>query len=57
MDNVNDAFNYFIDKYIKLYNEYCLLVKVKIHDNNNDKPWMTNCLRNACKKKCCIESF
>ena len=39
MDDVNDAFNYFIDKYIKLYNEHCPLVKVKIRDNNNDKPW------------------
>ena len=58
VDNVNDAFNYFIDKYIKLYNEYCPLVKVKIRDNNNDKSWKTICLRNACKKRiCCIESF
>ena len=48
--DVNDAYNKFINIFSNLCNNCCPIVKVKCR-NNNDKPWITNGIRNACRKK------
>ena len=47
---VNEAYNKFINIFSNLYNNCCPIVKVKCR-NNKDKPWITNGIRNASRKK------
>ena len=49
--NVNDAYNNFISTIKRLYSDACPKVRVKISSINVHKPWFTNGLKNACKKK------
>ena len=49
--NVNNAYNNFIDIIKKLYSDACPQVRVKVNSTNVHKPWFTNGLKNACKKK------
>ena len=58
MNNVNNAYNFFLKNYCDLYNKCCPVKKVKI-TNKNNKPWFTPSLSNACKEKRtpCTSSF
>ena len=47
--DVNIAYDNFSEIFGKLYNEYCPVKRIKL--KNDSKPWFTNGLRNACKKK------
>ena len=38
-------------KIVKLYNATCPVKNVTVKEHNNDKPWITTGLKNACKKK------
>ena len=49
--NVNDAYNNFISTIKRLYSDACPQVRVNIVSINVHKPWFTNELKNACKKK------
>ena len=51
-NDVNTAYNSFLDLFIELYDKHCPLKILK--DNKNikiSKPWFTNGLRNACIKR------
>ena len=54
-DDVNYAYSSFLDIFTKLYNQECPLIKIKKCGNKNDKddnkPWLTKGIKNACKKK------
>lgn len=52
-NDVNKAYSDFIDKYSEIYNKCCPIVKV-VKTNvprKQQKPWLTNALKNACRKK------
>uniref|UniRef100_A0A672HNX1 Reverse transcriptase domain-containing protein n=1 Tax=Salarias fasciatus TaxID=181472 RepID=A0A672HNX1_SALFA len=49
VDDVNEAYNAFINTVIDLYNKNCALITNR--KKSNDKPWMTKGIKNACKKK------
>ena len=56
-EDVNEMYNTFTDKLTKIYNTVCPIVKQKTTNKRTDKPWMTNSLKQACKKKiCCTDS-
>ena len=44
-------YNTFTEKLTKIYNTTCPIIKQKIVNKRPDKPWMTNSLKQACKKK------
>ena len=50
-EDVNVMYNTFTEKLTKIYNTTCPIVKQKIVNKRPDKPWMTNSLKQACKKK------
>lgn len=51
-NDVNSAYDNFIKTFVHIYNKHCPVNKVCAKDlNNKTKPWITNGLRNACKKK------
>lgn len=52
-DNVNTAYEAFMTTLIDLYDKNCKITKVNalIKKNTVNNPWMTNGLKNACKKK------
>lgn len=50
-EDVDEAYNYFLDIFLNLYEKNCPVKKYKIKDNKDNTPWITNGLRNACKKK------
>ena len=47
----DDAYANFINTFNTLYNLYCPAKKVKIKDTCRKKPWLSNGLKNACRKK------
>ena len=49
--NPNSAYNVFIDKICKAYNKCCPLKKIKVKNKVENKPWLTQGLINATKKK------
>ena len=49
--DVNKAYNNFTEIYQNIYNKCCPLVQIKSKRKDSNKPWMTNGLLNACKKK------
>lgn len=52
-DNVNTAYEAFMTTLINLYDKNCKITKANalIKKNTVNNPWMTNGLKNACKKK------
>ena len=55
-EDVSVMYNTFTEKLTKIYNT-CPIVKQNIINKRPDKPWMTNSLKQACKKKIyCIGS-
>ena len=50
-DEVNQAYNSFIDIVETLFNKNCPVKRIIIKNNKYDKPWITPGLKNACKKK------
>ncbi|XDV36142.1 hypothetical protein PO909_005986 [Leuciscus waleckii] len=52
-DNVNTAYEAFMTTLINLYDKNCKITKVNALTKKNtvNNPWMTNGLKNACKKK------
>ena len=50
-NDTNESFNTFLDYFTKSFNEHCPIRKVKISNKKKYKPWFTNGLQNACKKK------
>lgn len=48
--DVNDAYEEFLDTYVKLYNVHCPVKRCKINKFEK-KPWITKGLQRACKKK------
>ena len=50
-EDVNNAYNNFIEIFCKHYNDCCVLRKRQISRKRPDKPWFTQGLRNACRKK------
>ena len=51
LSDPNIAYDMFLQQYIDLYNDNCPNKRVKVKNKNNNKPWLTKGLRNACKKK------
>lgn len=49
--DVNIAYESFLNCYLSLYNKHCPNVPYKPVKRNIEKPWLTNGLKNACKKK------
>ena len=49
LNDVDEAYDLFVNTYIAMYNQCCPLRKRKSKDRN--KLWMTKGLINACKKK------
>ena len=49
--NVNDAYDNFIKVFTHSYNECCPVKNIIVDVKSVKKPWMSNGLRNACKKK------
>jgi hypothetical protein len=49
--DVNNAYDCFLDIVTKTFDRSCPKLKHKKVRRNRNKPWMTNCLINACKKK------
>ena len=47
--NVNESYNNFVDIFLHLYNLSCFIKHCKL--KNNYKTWLTNGLKNACRKK------
>ena len=50
-EDVNTANERFTSKLVSCFNKYCPLTKTTMHKRNNYKPWLTNGLINACRKK------
>ena len=50
-NNANSAYDYFVKKYTEMFNLCCPLKKQKNKVQETNKPWFTNGLANACKKK------
>ena len=51
LSEVDLAYNAFLSTFVHLYNRCCPIRLVKHISRKNDKPWLTNSLRNACHKK------
>ena len=51
LSEVDLAYNAFLSTFVHLYNQCCPIRLVKHSSCKNDKPWLTNSLRNACHKK------
>ena len=49
--DVNKAYNNFVNNYTDLYDMYCPVKKLKEKSSVSSKPWFTQGLANACKKK------
>ena len=49
--DVNNAYKYFLVKFTEIYNRCCPVKMVRNSTSNRDKPWITNGLKNACRKK------
>lgn len=49
--DVNIEYESFLNCYLYLYNKHCPEVLYKPIQRHNEKPWITNGLQNACKKK------
>ena len=57
-EDVNITYNKFVNLFTNLCNTNCPvntsnITQVKRKNKRPDKPWMTTCLKNACKKKTC----
>ena len=50
-NDVNEAFNYFLEIFIRLYNETFPQKRILQNLKNDTKPWMTKSIINACAKK------
>ena len=53
-EDVNITYNKFINLFTNLYNSNCPVSNCThdtVKNKRPDKPWMTNSLKNACKKK------
>ncbi len=50
-DDPNNAYDIFVTKFTSLYNKHCPIVNIRIKNRNLEKPWLTNGLINAIKKK------
>jgi hypothetical protein len=50
-NNVNLAYDNFLDIFMKVYNKHCPLQKVYVKQKSIERPWFNNSLKNACKKK------
>ena len=50
-NNVNSCYDSFLNTVLNIYNNCCPVRKVKFCNKNHSKPWITNVLVNACKKK------
>ena len=50
-DDINCMYNTFTEIMTELYQSYCPIIYEKVKRNRPDKPWMTNGLKNACRKK------
>ena len=50
-DDINCMYNSFTEKITELYHSNCPIVYEKVKRKRPDKPWMTNGLKNACRKK------
>ena len=58
LSEVDLAYNAFLCTFVHLYNQCCPIRLVKHFSRKNDKPWLTNSLRNACHNKMyCIKKF
>ena len=51
LSEVDLAYNAFLSTFVHLYNQCCPIRLVKHFSRKNDKPWLTNSLKNACHKK------
>ena len=49
--DTNVAYDLFTDKIVSLYNEHCPLKRVILKNRKRDKPWLTQGLINATRKK------
>ena len=49
--NFDDAIDNFVDIFMYHYNRCCLLLKVTRSKQSTDKMWLTDGLKNACKKR------
>lgn len=49
-NDVNEAYNCFLEKFCCIHKTCCPIKKIK-QNKRQDKPWMTNGLKNACRKK------
>ena len=45
------SYTNFVNTFTTVLDKYCPVQEVKIIDVNKNKPWFTNGLLNACKKK------
>ena len=57
IDNINTAFENFIQILSMHYNNCCPMKRIKIRQYKNDKPWMSKGIKRACKKKSCSQTF
>ena len=53
-DDINCMYNTFTDKKTELYHSNCPIIYEKVKRKRSDKPWMTNGLKNAYRKKTTI---
>ena len=51
VNEVNAAYEAFLNTYLALYGKHCPLVLYQHKRKNNRKPWTSKGLENACKKK------
>ena len=51
VDDVNEAYDTFLNVFLKKYDKHCPIIKINTQKVNSKKPWFTNGLRNACHKK------
>ena len=50
-DDVNVASNTFLSTDKNIYERNCPIKRVCVNQKSRDKPWITNELKNACRKK------
>ena len=50
-DDINFSYETFVNKLTDIYRKKCPIVTSKVTNKRHYKPWMTNGLKNACKKK------
>ena len=50
-DNVNTAFENFIETFSMHYNNCCPMKRIKIKQYKNEKPWISKGLKCACKEE------